>query len=159
MPCPVTWNPAQMMGISNPTGITQGPDGAIWFTTAGNNSIGRITKSGKKVSSYTGPGISNPAGIAPGPDGALWFANHGSASLGRITIKINSSSRAGAPRSTLTINDHRLTGASTVTLGCTTSMISGAPSRRSGSPEGAGRWSQRNRGRPSNDRVNMRVSA
>jgi virginiamycin B lyase len=93
----VTWNPAQMMGISKPTGITQGPDGAIWFTNAGNNSIGRITKSGKKVSSYTGPGISNPAGIAPGPDGALWFANHGSASLGRITIKINSSSRTGAP--------------------------------------------------------------
>jgi virginiamycin B lyase len=30
-------------GISIPGGITAGPDGALWFTDNGNNSIGRIT--------------------------------------------------------------------------------------------------------------------
>ena len=30
-------------GISNPWGITSGPDGALWFTNYGNNTIGRIT--------------------------------------------------------------------------------------------------------------------
>ena len=31
---------------SRPTGITAGPDGALWFTEAGANQIGRITTSG-----------------------------------------------------------------------------------------------------------------
>jgi streptogramin lyase len=39
-------------GIVGATGITSGPDGALWFTNAGNNSIGRITTSGK-VTNYT----------------------------------------------------------------------------------------------------------
>jgi IPT/TIG domain len=30
-------------GIDEPYGITAGPDGALWFTNAGNNSMGRIT--------------------------------------------------------------------------------------------------------------------
>jgi len=33
--------------------ITSGSDGALWFTNAGNNSIGRITTSGV-VSNYEG---------------------------------------------------------------------------------------------------------
>jgi virginiamycin B lyase len=65
-------------------GITTGPDGALWFTDPGNNSIGRITTSGT-VTSYTGPGISQPDGITTGPDGALWFTNRGNNSIGRIT--------------------------------------------------------------------------
>jgi virginiamycin B lyase len=56
----------------------------LWFTNAGNNSIGRITTAGA-VTSYTGPGISGPQGVASGPDGALWFANAGNNSIGRIT--------------------------------------------------------------------------
>ena len=42
-----------------PDGITAGPDGALWFTNTGNNSIGRITTAGT-VTNYTGPGISQP---------------------------------------------------------------------------------------------------
>ena len=30
-------------GIASPRGITAGPDGAMWFTNEGNNTIGRIT--------------------------------------------------------------------------------------------------------------------
>jgi streptogramin lyase len=72
--------------ISNPRGITAGPDGALWFTNDGNNSIGRITTTGT-VSTYTGTGIDDPQGItaAPGQQGALWFTNLGNNSIGRIT--------------------------------------------------------------------------
>src|SRR5258708_7824171 len=59
-------------GISRPPWIAAGPDGALWFTNHGNNSIGRITTAGK-VTNYTDPSISLPYGIAAGPDGALWF--------------------------------------------------------------------------------------
>jgi virginiamycin B lyase len=62
-----------------------GPDGALWFTNTGNNSIGRITTSGA-VSNYTGIGIANPNGIVTGTDGAVWFTNDSdSGSIGRIT--------------------------------------------------------------------------
>jgi hypothetical protein len=68
----------------------------LWFTNAGNNSIGRITTAGV-VSNYTDSSIDEPAGIAVGPDGALWFVNsaggtgcsHDEApcgSVGRITV-------------------------------------------------------------------------
>ncbi len=71
-------------GISYPQGIAAGPDGALWFTNTGNNSIGRITTSGT-VSNYAGTGVSYPLSIAAGPDGALWFTNYSNNSIGRIT--------------------------------------------------------------------------
>jgi hypothetical protein len=71
--------------IDEPAEITDGPDGALWFTNWGNNSIGRITTSGK-VTSYTSPSIDDPYGITEGPDGALWFINSGNGSIGRITV-------------------------------------------------------------------------
>jgi streptogramin lyase len=71
-------------GIHNPSGITTGPDGNLWFTNMDSDSIGRITPAGV-VSTFTGVGISMPLGIAPGPDGNLWFTNYGNDSIGRIT--------------------------------------------------------------------------
>src|SRR5437763_11553231 len=70
--------------ISRPQGIAAGPDGALWFTNQGTNSIGRITTSGA-VSAFTGPGISLPEGITKGSDGALWFTNYGNDSIGRLS--------------------------------------------------------------------------
>jgi streptogramin lyase len=77
--------------IKVPYEITAGPDGALWFTNNGNNSIGRITTDGT-VTSYSNPSIGQPEGIAAGPDGALWFTNVedpytgvGNNSIGRIT--------------------------------------------------------------------------
>ena len=61
-----------------------GPDGALWFTNNGNNSIGRITTTGDGHELHR-PGIDAPSGIAAGPDGALWFTNSGNNSIGRIT--------------------------------------------------------------------------
>jgi streptogramin lyase len=72
------------MDIAEPSGITAGPDGALWFTNTGNGSIGRITTAGV-VTSYQDPTISSPMGITAGPDGSLWFANYGDNSIGRIT--------------------------------------------------------------------------
>ena len=68
----------RFMFFTNPTmvgtgAIASGPDGALWFTNPGNNSIGRITTTGA-VSNYTDPSISDPLRIVAGPDGALWFA-------------------------------------------------------------------------------------
>ncbi|MGC9949715.1 MAG: hypothetical protein ABSF64_25385 [Bryobacteraceae bacterium] len=76
--------------LSYPSGITAGPDGALWFAESFANQIGRITTAGSITefplpSSFNGPGI-----ITTGPDGALWFgADPGVYSstdaIGRIT--------------------------------------------------------------------------
>jgi virginiamycin B lyase len=62
------------LAFPGPTGITSGPDGAIWFTAGGLNEIGRITTSGA-ITYYPipSPPFSGPNGITNGPDGALWF--------------------------------------------------------------------------------------
>lgn len=66
-----------------PSGITAGPDGAIWFSEAYSNKIGRATTAGTIAAEYSiplpasinGPIPSvKPAGITVGPDAALWFA-------------------------------------------------------------------------------------
>jgi virginiamycin B lyase len=58
------------------TGITTGPDGALWFGQVGglgtSGAIGRLTIAGT-YTNYTLPLL--PGGIAAGPDGALWFSN------------------------------------------------------------------------------------
>ncbi len=57
-----------------PSGITAGSDGALWFTAEGGNSLARISTAGN-LSEYTIPiPESGAAGITTGPDGALWFA-------------------------------------------------------------------------------------
>jgi streptogramin lyase len=70
---------------SNPQGITSGPDGALWFTEAYGNKIGRITTSGT-ISEYAVPTSgSSPFGITAGPDGNLWFTEYDGNKIGRIT--------------------------------------------------------------------------
>jgi hypothetical protein len=90
---------------SYPTGITAGPDGALWFTESSVNNIGRINTSGSvptcpspipnppscSVSTpcfceYPVPsGGQNIYSITAGPDGALWFTDYDSNQIGRIT--------------------------------------------------------------------------
>src|SRR5258706_5459586 len=65
--------------MSVPAGITQGPDGALWFTEASVSKIGRISTAGV-VSEFPTPtaGAGSPLGaITQGPDGALWFTESG----------------------------------------------------------------------------------
>jgi uncharacterized repeat protein (TIGR01451 family) len=68
-----------------PQGIVQGDDGAMWYTDAGSNKIGRITLD--SITEYTLPTPnSDPRGIAFGPDGHLWFTEFGTDRIGRITL-------------------------------------------------------------------------
>jgi virginiamycin B lyase len=79
-------------GIYGPGDITTGPDGALWFTNTGDESIGRITTAG--IVTIYPTGQFGPTSITAGPDGALWFTDaasfivNGSAtggSIGRMT--------------------------------------------------------------------------
>ena len=67
--------------------ITNGPDGAMWFTEAFCGQIGRITTSGT-FHEYVLPNHSStPVGITTGPDGDLWFTevDPSSNAIGRMT--------------------------------------------------------------------------
>lgn len=67
-----------------PSGITQGPDRAVWFTDIGNGIVGRVTGSGKYTLQQIVGGVSD--GITVGPDQNLWFTvGNGGGGVGRIT--------------------------------------------------------------------------
>ena len=69
---------------SHPTGITLGPDNALWFTEENANKIGRITTAGA-INEYQIPTpFSTPAEITTGPDGALWFTEYAANKIGRL---------------------------------------------------------------------------
>src|SRR5947209_5329905 len=53
-------------------GITNGPDGNVWFTELEAAKVGRISPDGV-AAEFAVPGAI-PAGITRGPDGNLWFA-------------------------------------------------------------------------------------
>jgi streptogramin lyase len=69
----------------SPEGITQGPDGNLWFTETHSNQIGRITPGGAITEFPTPTGSSDPSVITEGPDGNLWFTEFNSNQIGRIT--------------------------------------------------------------------------
>jgi len=63
------------------TGITLGPDGAVWFTSTGK--VNRITPGGV-LTQFSAASASTQGGITLGADGALWYAGTGG-KIGRIT--------------------------------------------------------------------------
>ena len=70
---------------SNPYTITTGPDGAMWFTEAQGNKIGRITTAGA-ITEYPIPSTdAQPLAITQGPDGAMWFTAYNANGIGRIS--------------------------------------------------------------------------
>ena len=80
--------------VLDPSGITAGPNGALWFTNAGvpngggAEAIGQIDPATGAITNYTIPGVPEAETITAGPDGALWFteeAADGTPSIGRIT--------------------------------------------------------------------------
>ena len=82
---------------SEPTAITLGPDGALWFTEAFGR-IGRISIRGRVKEFRLPLSLQSPSGIVTGPDGALWFTAYDSAAIGRITPS-GQISRFGIPSS------------------------------------------------------------
>jgi virginiamycin B lyase len=70
---------------SNTTGITQGPDGNLWFIEEHGNKIGRITPQGVITEFPIPTPNSISDGIMRGPDGNLWFFENKGDKIGRIT--------------------------------------------------------------------------
>jgi uncharacterized repeat protein (TIGR01451 family) len=70
---------------ADPTVITPGPDGNVWFTETQASKIGRITPAGAITEFLLPTAGSLPSGITSGPDGNLWFTEPGNAKIGRIT--------------------------------------------------------------------------
>ena len=56
---------------ASPGAITAGPDGNVWFTQRGTQSIGRITPGGA-VATFS-VGSAQPEDIVAGPDGRMWY--------------------------------------------------------------------------------------
>ncbi len=76
---------------SGPSGITAGPNGALWFDTlnqSAGNLIGQITTAGA-VTTYPAPNplgnTAAPGGITTGPDGTIWFAEGTSDRVGQLS--------------------------------------------------------------------------
>ncbi|HEY1919840.1 MAG TPA: hypothetical protein VGH27_30070 [Streptosporangiaceae bacterium] len=71
--------------IDQPTSLTPGPGGAIWFTNYSGDTVAKITPSGR-ITSYYGYGISEPGTIAAAPHkAAVWFTDEGNDSVGELT--------------------------------------------------------------------------
>ncbi|MDQ6826533.1 MAG: Virginiamycin B lyase [Candidatus Eremiobacteraeota bacterium] len=70
---------------SAPTGIVNGPDGALWFTEQNGNRIGRMTVTGA-FKEYVVPTLGGqPSAITVGPDGNLWFTESAANKIAKIT--------------------------------------------------------------------------
>ena len=69
---------------ARPQTITQGPDGALWFTESGGNKLGRLDHTGK-LTEFPMPSFVGPYGIVAGPDHALWFTELSVNKIGRMT--------------------------------------------------------------------------
>jgi virginiamycin B lyase len=83
--------------VVQPTGIIADQDGAIWFTSIGNDRLGRVDPASKAVETFSDPAgaIRLPANVYPGPDGRIWFTSLGTDRVGRID------SSAEAPAETI----------------------------------------------------------
>ena len=62
---------------AKPTGITPGPDGALWFAEHDVHKVGRIFNGTVSESATLPGGATQPNGIAAGPDGKLWLTTRG----------------------------------------------------------------------------------
>jgi virginiamycin B lyase len=69
---------------SQPWGIVNGRDGALWFTEWAGNKIGRVTTGGAFTEYPLPTPAAEPQGIARNSDGSLWFVESAANRIGRI---------------------------------------------------------------------------
>ncbi len=81
---PIAVSAFPVTGGAAPDAITQGPDGALWFTEPAVSEVGRVTPAGA-FSEFSVGANSRPGAITVGPDGALWFVQPGTEQVGRIS--------------------------------------------------------------------------
>lgn len=91
LPGAAVYNPSNVTNFSplqqrlvDPTRITTGPDGNLWFGDDGSGYIGKITTSGS-FTLYTPPHGVDFEGVAAGPDGALWYTVKDANEILRVT--------------------------------------------------------------------------
>lgn len=72
-------------GYSHPFSISKGPDGNIWFTDQGNNTVYAVNPANASLVDNYLVGGSNLWGITTGPDGALWASDQNLEGVDRIT--------------------------------------------------------------------------
>jgi streptogramin lyase len=65
----VTMFDGSAAGVASPAHIVAGPDGNLWFTNAGNDSVGRITPSGD-ITVYAGSAAGSKS-RAPSPSAPI----------------------------------------------------------------------------------------
>ena len=73
--------------VDDPVSITVGPgDTHLWFTSAGNDAIGRIDPLTEQIETFADPSgaVDSPSAITLGPDGDLWFSTNVSRGIGRV---------------------------------------------------------------------------
>lgn len=70
---------------AQPTELTAGPDGNVWFTEWAGGKVGRITGSGQITEFPLPTANSHPHGICAGGDGNLWFVETSAGQIARIT--------------------------------------------------------------------------
>jgi streptogramin lyase len=69
---------------SQPSDMTIGNDGNVWFLDHGTSKIGRITKSGV-IAGWAAKKNSHPVGITTASDGAVWFTETATNTVGHTT--------------------------------------------------------------------------
>jgi streptogramin lyase len=74
-------------GISDPTAITSGPLGALWFSN-GNSSVGEISTGGV-VNTFRGGGTRPQPGGTVADSNVLWFTNYGSTLMGDAVVAVH----------------------------------------------------------------------
>lgn len=74
--------------VDQPTDIAVAPDGMVWFTSQGNNLIGRIEPATADIAMFGASAfrgnLDGPNHLTVGPDGDIWFTNDGNDRIGRL---------------------------------------------------------------------------
>jgi virginiamycin B lyase len=71
---------------SRANSLTQGPDGAMWFTNPSLDQVGRITHDDAIEQFEVPVADALPGSLIVGPDKSLWFTAQGDHALGHITL-------------------------------------------------------------------------
>jgi len=84
---------------SDPSAITVGPDGNLWFAEVSGNNVGKITPQGN-ITQYPAAANGEMNDITVGPDGNLWFTQRAPAdALGKISTSGGSPTPCPVPPS------------------------------------------------------------
>jgi virginiamycin B lyase len=83
---------------ATPFGITEGPDGNMWFTELNVGKVGMVTPSGSfSEVSLPGGASADPEDITSGPNNSVWFVENGDAKIGAINVSTGALTEYNTP--------------------------------------------------------------